>query len=287
MQYFVFNYSIKTMNFSNNIKLLRKRRGKTQDDLAFVLGMKRSTLSGYENKVAEPGLDALMKFSAYFGIAIDTLLKVDLSMLSKSQLHQLEHGQDVFISGKNLRVLATTVSSENEENIELVPEKAKAGYTNGFADPEFIRELPVFSLPFLSKNAKYRTFQLNGDSMHPIPDKSWITVEFLQDWNAIQNGDAYVILTLNEGIVFKIVENLINDEGKLRLYSLNPVYEPYDVDIREVREIWKFTHYISSEIPDPVLPGDELARTVNKLKYEVNMLKRMYRKEKDENYSVE
>jgi transcriptional regulator with XRE-family HTH domain len=169
----------KTMNFSNNIKLLRKRRGKTQDDLAFALGMKRSTLSGYENKVAEPGLDILMKFSAYFGIAIDTLLKVDLSTLTESQLYQLEHGQDVFITGKNLRVLATTISNENEENIELVPEKAKAGYTNGFADPDFIRELPVFNLPFLSKSEKYRTFQLNGDSMHPIPDKSWVTVKFV------------------------------------------------------------------------------------------------------------
>ncbi|MGC9342219.1 MAG: XRE family transcriptional regulator [Bacteroidales bacterium] len=274
------------MNFSNNIKLLRKRRGKTQDDLALALGMKRSTLSGYENRVAEPGMDALMKFSEYFGIAIDTLLKIDLSILTESQLHQLEHGQDVFITGKNLRVLATTVSSENEENIELVPEKAKAGYTNGFADPEFIRELPVFNLPFLSKNAKYRTFQLNGDSMHPIPDKSWVTVEFVQDWNNIQDGDAYVILTLNEGIVFKIVENLIEEEGKLRLYSLNPVYEPYDVDIREVREIWRFTHYISNEIPDPVVPGDELAKTVNKLKYEVNMLKHQFRKQNDENLNL-
>jgi len=261
------------MNFNKNIKLLRKRRRKTQDDLAVALGMKRSTLSGYENNVAEPGLEALMKFSKYFGIAIDTLLKVDLSILTDSQMYQLEHGQDVFVTGKNLRILATTVNEENEENIELVPEKAKAGYTNGFADPEFIKELPVFNLPFLSKNAKYRTFQLNGDSMLPIPDKSWVTARFVQDWNEIQNGDAYVILTLDEGIVFKIVENMIREEGKLRLYSLNPVYEPYDVDIKEVREIWKFTHYISNEIPDPVLPGDELVKTVNKLKYEVNMLK--------------
>ncbi len=269
------------MNFSKNIKLLRKRRGKTQDELAFALGMKRPTLSGYENKVAEPGLDTLIKFAAYFGIAIDTLLTVDLSILTESQLYQLEHGQDVFITGKNLRILATTVNEENEENIELVPEKAKAGYTNGFADPEFIRELPVFNLPFLSKNAKYRTFQLNGDSMLPIPDRSWVTTQYVQDWSNVHSGDAYVILTLDEGIVFKIVENLIETEGKLRLYSLNPVYEPYDVDIKEVREIWKFTHYISNEIPDPVLPGDELVKTVNKLKYEVNILKMQSEKNRE------
>ena len=37
------------MYFTSNIKFLRKRRGRTQDDVAFALNLKRSTLSGYEN----------------------------------------------------------------------------------------------------------------------------------------------------------------------------------------------------------------------------------------------
>ena len=261
------------MYFSKNLKLLRKRRGKTQDDLAHALEMKRSTLSGYENNIAEPGLESLLSFSSYFGIAVDTLLKTDLSKLTESQLYQLEHGQDVFISGKSLRILATTVNPRNEENIELVPEKAKAGYANGFADPDYISELPVFQLPFLSPNKKYRTFQLNGDSMLPIPDKSWVTAEFVQDWNNILNGDAYIILTLNDGIVFKIVENKIKDEGILILYSLNPLYEPFIIEAKEIREVWKFTHYISSELPDPVLPQNELIKTINNLKQQVDKIK--------------
>jgi len=255
------------------MKILRKRRGKTQDELAFALDMKRSTLSGYENKVAEPGLDVLLKFSDYFGIAIDTFLKVDIARLGESQIYQLEHGQDVFISGSKLRVLATTVNSENKENIEMVSEKAKAGYTNGFSDPEFISELPVFSLPFLSSNKKYRTFQLNGDSMLPIPDKSWVTGEFVQDWREVKNGDACVILTLNEGIVFKVVENKISEEGVLTLFSLNPIYEPFDVEVKEIREIWKFTHYISTDIPEPFVPESSLIKTVAHIKKEMNILK--------------
>src|SRR5665648_762449 len=83
---------------------------------------------------------------------------------------RLESGFDVFVKGSKLRVLTTTVDSTNTENIELVPEKAKAGYMRGFADPEFVRELPVFQLPFLSPERKYRTFQISGDSMSPIPD---------------------------------------------------------------------------------------------------------------------
>ncbi len=266
------------MYFSSNIKLLRKRRGKTQDDLAFALGLKRPTLSGYENGVAEPGLEILLKFSSYFNIALDTLLKIDLSTLTESQLYQLEHGQDVYIAGKELRILATTVNKENEDNIELVPEKARAGYINGFSDPEFISELQVFQMPFLSPKKKYRTFQLNGDSMLPIPDKAWVTGEFVQDWNTILNGEAYIILTLDDGIVFKIAENKIKEEGLLTLFSLNPVYEPFDVDVREIREVWRFVHFISSEIPDPVMPHDELVKTVAALKHEVDHIKKKMKK---------
>jgi len=261
------------MYFSTNLKLLRKRRGKTQDDLANALGMKRPTLGGYESNVAQPGIDELMKFSAYFRIAIDTLIKVDMSKLTGNQLYQLENGQDVFISGKTIRILATTVTPENEENIELVPEKAKAGYTNGFADPEYISELTVFRLPFLSNSKKYRTFQLNGDSMLPIPDKSWVTGEFVQDWNNILSGNAYIILTLNEGIVFKIADNHIRNDGLLTLYSLNTIYEPFNVHVHDIQEVWSFIHYISAEIPDPVMPKDELYRTVAVLKNDMEAIK--------------
>jgi len=260
------------MYFSSNIKFLRKRRGRTQDEVAHALNMKRSTLSGYENEVAYPNLFVLEAFSSYFNISIDTLVKVNLKELSQFQISQLEKGFDVYIKGSKLRVLATTVDQENEENIELVSEKAKAGYKNGFADPEFIRELPTFQLPFLSKNKKYRTFQLKGDSMLPIPNSSWITGEYLQDWNNLVSGQAYVVFTLDDGIVFKIVDNRLKEEQKLVLYSLNPVYEPYDVPITEIKEIWKFINYISAEIPDPVLPEDHLLSMVAKLKKDVDRL---------------
>jgi len=158
------------MYFASNIKFLRKRRGRTQDDVAAALNLKRSTLSGYENGVAQPGIEILVTFSRYFNMSIDTMLKIDMTKLSESQLGELERGYDAYIRGSNLRVLTTTVDQENLENIELVPEKAKAGYTTGYADPEYIGELPRFRLPFLSGKRKYRTFQLKGDSMLPIPD---------------------------------------------------------------------------------------------------------------------
>jgi len=259
--------------FGPNIKLLRKRRGRTQDDVAVALDMKRSTVSGYENGVAEPGIEELLAFSGYYKIAVDTLLKIDFSRLGESDLSQLERGFDVFITGSKLRVLTTTVDSENNENIELVNHKASAGYRTGFADPEYIRILPTFQLPFLSSERKYRTFEVSGDSMLPIPDGSWITGEFVQNWKLLRDGQAYIILTLEDGIMFKVVEDRIESEGRLHLHSLNPLYEPYFIDIKDVREIWRFVHYISSELPEPNLPRNEFASSLASLKKDMAEIK--------------
>ncbi len=269
--------------FSNNIKFLRRRRGITQDEIARHLGMKRPTLSGYENEVSQPTIAALIAFSKFYNVAIDTLLNIELPKLSELQLRQLEHGEDVFIKGGRLRVLATTINTDNNENIELVNEKAKAGYATGFADPEYISQLPRFQLPFLSKQKKYRTFQLSGDSMLPIPEGSWVTGEYVQDWRQVISGQAYVVFTLDDGIVFKVVENLIKEEGILRLYSLNPLYEPYDVSVNEVKEIWKFVHFISKDLPEPILPQEELLKTVASLKSDMLKIKnKVFPKEKKE-----
>lgn len=261
------------MYFAKNIKLLRKRRGRTQEEVAAALGLKRSTLSGYENSVAEPGIEVLVAFSKYFEIAVDTMLKMELSTLRESQMGELERGFDAYLSGSSLRVLATTVDDKNTENIELVPEKAKAGYMTGYADPEFIGELPVFKLPFLSENRKYRTFQLKGDSMLPIPDGSWVTGEYVQDWYNIVDGKAYIVFTMDDGIMFKIIESRIRKEGRLTLHSLNPIYQPYTVKVSEVKEVWRFVNFISEVLPDPVLPEQELINTVASMKHDLDSLK--------------
>ena len=56
--------------------------------------------------------------------------------------------------------------------------------------------------------------------------------------------------------------------------SLNPMYEPYEVHINDIREIWKFVHYISDELPEPVLPEKQLLRTVASMKQDLYQLKK-------------
>jgi transcriptional regulator with XRE-family HTH domain len=238
------------MYLSTNIKFLRKRKRLTQSGLGELLGINRSGVNNYENGSAVPPVQVLIALSDLFHISIDTLLRINLSKLRESQLYLIEHGSDVFVKGNELRVLTTTVDSRNRDNIELVSIRAKAGYTTGYFDPEFIAGLPVFQLPFLSKEKKYRTFQVSGDSMPPIPDKSWVTGEYVQDLNDIIDGGLYIVLTLNEGIVLKKVKNELKTKGTLRMISTNPEYAPYDLPLSEVREVWKFVHYITSEVPE-------------------------------------
>lgn len=260
------------MYFKENIRFLRKSHKLTQDEAATLLGLKRPTLSGYENGIGHPNLQTLGLFSEFYNVSIDNLIKVNLAELPEARIQELVNRDNEFLSGSRLRVLATTVDSENEENIELVSEKAKAGYSTGFADPEYIRILPTFKMPFLSNQKKYRSFQITGDSMLPIPDKSYVTGEYVIDWNDIKNHLPYIILTRDDGIVFKVVENRIRRERKLVLHSLNPMYEPYEIHVNQVKEVWKFVNYISSEVPPPNKEKELLAEEVQMLKKQVQAI---------------
>jgi len=259
--------------FGSNIKLLRSRRGRSQEETAIALEVKRSSYSGYENGSAEPSFDLLVRMSEYFKVSIDKLLRDELTALSESQIGVIERGGDIDLNGRRLRVLATTVNSEDRENVELVPEKAKAGYALGYADPEYISILPTFQMPFLARDRKYRTFQISGDSMPPVADGSWVTGEYVQNWQTLRDGQPYIVVTKEDGIVFKVVYNQLKDKGNLLLCSTNPLYGPYEVSIANVLEIWKFVHFISSELPEPNLSRDDLTRSVVDLRKEVGHLR--------------
>ena len=263
------------MYLGSNIKHLRNRIGLTQEAFASAVGTTRSALNNYENAmVLNPTADLLIAFSKAFNISVDVLLKIDLSKFSDKQLDDLEKGNDAFTTGTKLRVLATTVDANNNENVELVNVRARAGYTNGYGDTEYIKKLPVLQLPFLSKEKKYRVFQITGDSMMPIPDKSYIVGEYVQDLNEIKDGAACIIVTLDDGVVFKMVSNQLKKNKTLLLSSLNPLYEPYEIVANKVKEIWKFVHYISAHLPEPVMPNEALVSTVLKLQREVHKLRK-------------
>lgn len=223
---------------SSNLKFLRKKKSLTQEALAEALGISRSKLAGYELNI-NPPIETLVKISDYLRVSLDILVKEDLSSYTEYKLRELLE-TDQFLRGRNLRILATTVDDLGRELIEVVSQRAKASYLAGFSDPEFIAELPRFALPFLPMDKKHRVFQVDGDSMLPIPDGAWIVCEYVDDWLAIKDGERYVIVTEQDGVTFKIAYNRIKDEQKLLLCSANPIYVPFEVEIEQVREVWRY-----------------------------------------------
>ncbi|RKD98615.1 XRE family transcriptional regulator [Marinifilum flexuosum] len=235
------------MFFAENIKFLRKRRRKSQADLAEQLEITRTTLAGYEKSV-QPPFKVLVKFAEYFNVSIDALIRYKLQELSEFQLSQIEDGFDIDVTGKKLRLLTISVNQDGDENIEMVPLKAQAGYTNSYGDLDFIESLPKFTLPFLPKDKTYRTFQIKGDSMLPIPEGSWVTASYIQNWETIKDGTPCIIVTQEDGIVFKVVYKQFEKNQSLLLVSSNRNYKPYELPIGKVVEIWKFETYNGFEI---------------------------------------
>jgi phage repressor protein C with HTH and peptisase S24 domain len=147
-------------------------------------------------------------------------------------------------------VLSISVDSDDNENIELVPVKASAGYLNGFSDPQFISALPKFHLPMF-KQGTYRAFEINGDSMLPLQSGTIVVGEYLENWNELKPNDTYVIISKGDGLVYKRVGNKYKENKSLKLISDNPVYEPYNIAGEDVLEIWKAKAYISTSFPEP------------------------------------
>lgn len=262
------------MYLKENIKLLRKRKKRSQEEVSASLGITRSAYNSYENGVAEPGIQILLKLSDYFQINLDKLIRLDLNLIPENQLIQLEKGYDLDLAGTRLRILATTVNSDNFDNIELVPIKAKAGYANGYADPNYIKILPAFNLPFLSSNKKYRTFPISGDSMPPVLDGAYVTGEYLQDWNNVKNGSPYIVITKDDGIVFKIMYNRIEEDGTFLLCSTNSLYQPYAVKVQEILEIWKFVNYINPKFEEPqASESSDVGPTLRLIQREIGLIK--------------
>jgi transcriptional regulator with XRE-family HTH domain len=259
-----------------NLKLLRKRKSVSQEEIAGDLGLTRSSYSGYENGVAEPNLATLVKFSGYYNLSLDKLIKRDLTKITDAEWDKIDKGIDVDVEGKNVRIIAMTVDADNNDNIELVHEKARAGYTTGFSDPEFISVLPTFQLPFLKKDRKYISFPLKGDSMPPVSDGSYVIGEYVENWSNIKDGFPHIVVTMDDGIVFKNVYKRLNDSQSFQLCSTNPAYAPYEVHANSIVEIWKFVNYISSDMPTQEFQESELTAAILDLQRDVKHLKNVY-----------
>ncbi|SNR34866.1 XRE family transcriptional regulator [Lutibacter flavus] len=254
------------MNFlSKNIKHLRSLKGLTQEQFAQELDVSRSRISSYEENRAIPPIDFLIILSEFFKVPIDILVKNDLS--------KAKDGSFIKIGNERL-LFPITVDSENEDLIEVVSVEASAGYLRGYSDPEYIEHLNKIKLPFLPTGT-HRAFPIKGDSMLPVKSGSYIVARFIEDIRDVKDGKTYIVLTLNDGIVYKRVFDKIDEHQMLLLASDNKKYDPYFVPVDEILELWEFTCSINTqEYDEQELKISSIANMLTQLGVELKELEK-------------
>ena len=269
---------------NTNLKFCRRELALTQAQMADKLGIKRSLVGAYEEGRAEPRLATLVNMARLFGITLDQLVTTDFSKKKNTKVigsvrppeatETDDTDPPTAPAGGKLRILALTVDKDQNENIELVPQKAAAGYLNGYADPEYLEVLPKFRLPMLSQTGTYRAFEIAGDSMLPIASGTVIVGRYIEDWATIKDGTPCVVVSSKDGIVFKRVFNKLRSNAMFVLHSDNPNFSPYDVNVDDVVEIWEAKSYISSTFPIAELSLERVASLVLDLQQQVALLRK-------------
>ena len=227
--------------FSDNIRFLRNKKNLSQQSFAESLGMSRVRYSKYEDGRSEPPYEILIRISKFFQVSIDLLLTLDIRKYPIDDMVNLPD---------NNKVLPVVVDSEGNNYIEIVPQKATMGYLNGYSDPEYIESLPRIYLPFLG-HGKFRGFMADGDSMPPFINGTCVVGEYVESLKELKAGKEYIFVTA-EGTTFKTYVK--SKKNSLTVAADNSFYDPYDILLSEILQVWTYTIGILPKDYKPYMP---------------------------------
>lgn len=100
------------------------------------------------------------------------------------------------------------------------------------------------------RNATYRGFQVEGDSMMPnIRPMDWVIGRAVTDLRDISDNRVYVIV-LKDSLLVKKIQKL-QDMSKVRLISINTEYIPFDVQVNDIQEMWQVNSKLTFGVTEP------------------------------------
>ena len=215
-------------------KSIREENHFTQSDFARILNIKNSTADIERGKTKISG-KVVSRLLQEFGV--NPLWLFGESDQKKIQLHNGDVAPKI-----------VTVDSENNENIVLVNVKAAAGYPHNVQDVDWYQQLPAFDIPLPEyRNATYRGFQVEGDSMLPVLEpKEWVIGRAVNNLSELSSNALYVVVLQDSVVVKKVRKN--EDSSVLTLISLNTDYLPYTIQTHQIVEIWEVNSKLSFNI---------------------------------------
>lgn len=172
--------------------------------------------------------------------------------------------------------LVVTLDAEGNDNIVLVNQKAAAGYPHNIQDVEWYQSLPSFNIPLPEyRNASYRGFQVEGDSMLPnIRPNEWVLGRAVP--NIIEASDSKIyIVVLKDSVLVKKLQKIPNNPQSIRLVSLNSHYLPIDVKVKDIQELWQVNSKLSFGVDEPTdsILLRQLQESMEELKGQIRNLK--------------
>jgi phage repressor protein C with HTH and peptisase S24 domain len=242
-------------------KEIREDQGFTQSEFAEQLGIKHSTAD------IERGRTKLS------GRIVTELLR--LFNVNPLWIYGYSNQKNLNTDSGNVSPKVVVVDQKDQENMLLVNQKAAAGYPNNIADIEWYQKLPAFDLPLPQyRNATYRGFQVEGDSMLPnFRPNDWVLAKGVESLQDASDNKVFVIV-MQDAVVVKKLQKL-PDSSKVVLVSLNTEYVPYEVSISDIQEIWqvnsKLTFNIDTSSDNNLLR--ELQASMQELKSQLKTFK--------------
>src|SRR4030095_374849 len=109
--------------------------------------------------------------------------------------------------------------------------------------------------------------------MLPTPSGSVIVGEKVDNLDEMKNNAACIVVSRNEGIVYKRVQKNGRQKHKLTLVSDNPTFHPYTVNTDEILEMWQAQVVISRANNQQRWDMNQLSNIVSDLQEQVTSLK--------------
>lgn len=246
-----------------HFKEVREEHNYTQSEFASLLGIKNSTADIERGRTKLSGT-VVAELLSQFGIN-------PLWLFGQSGQKYLQ------LSKGDVSPKVVTVNSAENENIVMVNQKAAAGYPHNVQDVEWYHQLPAFDIPLPEfRNATYRGFQIEGDSMLPnYRPGEWVLGKAIADLEEAHNNRIYVVVLYDSVLVKKLQK--LPDPSKVLLISLNEEYMPIEVNVNDIQEIWQVNSKLTFNLDNPADSGlfRELQESMEELKRELKSFKKV------------
>jgi SOS-response transcriptional repressor LexA len=247
---------------ARRFKKVREELHHTQQSFAKIIGIRGSTADIERGKTKISG-------------------KVVVELLSRFNINPLwlfgkSFVQFVNSNGGDVSPKVISINKEDKETILLVNQKAAAGYPNNIQDVDWYESLPAFNIPLPEyRNATYRGFQVEGDSMLPnLRPNEWVLGRAVPSINEAGDSRIYIVV-LHDSVLVKKLEKVDNAPEKVRLISLNTEYLPINVETKDIQELWLVNSKLTFGIDEPSESGllRQLQQSMEELKGQINNLR--------------